>query len=43
MILKEKLEEILLGIRGRVYKDSKRTAEAHKTVEMNFIKRAIET
>jgi hypothetical protein len=43
MILKEKLEELLLGIRARLYKDSKKTSEAIKTSEMNFIKKAIET
>jgi DNA-directed RNA polymerase I subunit RPA2 len=43
MILKEKLEELLLGIRIRLYKDSKKTSEAIKTSEMNFIKKAVET
>ncbi len=43
MILKEKLEEILLGIRARLYKDSKKTSEAIKASEINFLKKAIET
>ena len=42
MILREKLEEILIGIRLRIFKDSKRVGESVKIRDINYIKRAIE-
>lgn len=42
MILRERLEEMLLGIRAKVFKDGARAEEAIKTTHMSYLKKAIE-
>lgn len=42
MILREKLEEMLLGIRAKVFKDGSRFDEAAKIKDISYLKKAIE-
>jgi DNA-directed RNA polymerase I subunit RPA2 len=42
MLLKEKLEELLQGVREKMMKDSNRGSEVSKLKDLQYIKRAID-
>ena len=42
MILREKLEEILIGVRMRILKDGQKTKDAQRTRELQYLKNIID-